>query len=227
MPARCGYSPTKCCIGIDPRIAALGPHRDALLGLDRRLDAVRPAPVVGDAAGPLVDELDAAVADDVVAIAAEQRFGVERDVDGAEEQVVATDGRAATPSAAPALREPGFGEDDRAAVLVGGVVDAAPQAARRAPPARRGRSPSAGAGPAMTSGTRASSIRMQVGLVDDRDSWPRWTTAAGSVRGVIAEEVEARLLGGDVGDVGVVGLRAASAGVMPSMTRPRGRPKHA
>ena len=57
------------------------------LGFDRRLNAVRPAAVLGDAPGPFVDQLHHAVADDVVAIAAEQRFRVQRDVHRTEEQM--------------------------------------------------------------------------------------------------------------------------------------------
>ena len=68
--------------------AAFGAHRNSFLGLDRRLNAVGPSPVLGDPSRPLVDDFDPAVAHDVVPIAAEERLGVQGDVDGAEQQVI-------------------------------------------------------------------------------------------------------------------------------------------
>ena len=109
--------------------AALGPHREAFLGFDGGLDAVRPAAVLGDASGPVVDQLDDPVADDVVAIAAEQRLRVQRDVEGAQEQLRSRIvERHSEPRAG--ADEAGLGQPDRAAVLVGVVVDAAAQVAR-------------------------------------------------------------------------------------------------
>ena len=69
------YSPDEVLHRDRAQDAPLWPTRDVFLGLDRRLDAVRPASVLRDAAGPLVHELDDAVADDVVAVAAEERSG--------------------------------------------------------------------------------------------------------------------------------------------------------
>jgi hypothetical protein len=54
---------------------------DALLGLDRLVQAVGPAPARHLAAGELVDDDDLAVLDDVVDVALEQRVGLERLVD--------------------------------------------------------------------------------------------------------------------------------------------------
>ena len=68
--------------------AAFGAHRNSFLGLDRRLNAVRPSPVLGDPSRPLVDDFDPSVAHDIVAIAAEEHLGVQGDVDGAEQQVI-------------------------------------------------------------------------------------------------------------------------------------------
>ena len=78
---------------------AFFPHRDAFHRFDRRLDAVRPATVVSDAAGPLVDELDAAVPDDVVAVALQQRFRMQSDVHAAQEEVLLRGRPAARPAA--------------------------------------------------------------------------------------------------------------------------------
>ncbi len=63
---------------------ALGGRVEALLGLDRRLQPVRPAPALGHPAAHLVDQLDRAAAHDVVDVAVQQRVGVQRDVDRGE-----------------------------------------------------------------------------------------------------------------------------------------------
>ena len=73
--------------------AAFGAHRNSFLGLDRRLNAVGPSPVLGDPSRPLVDDFDPAVAHDIVPIAAEEHLGVQGDVDGAEQQVIRSDRR--------------------------------------------------------------------------------------------------------------------------------------
>ena len=51
---------------------------DALLGLDRLVEALRPAPALHDAAGELVDDLHLAVLDDVVDVALVERLGLQR-----------------------------------------------------------------------------------------------------------------------------------------------------
>ena len=56
----------------------LGLDLHALLGLDRLVQALRPAPALHDAAGELVDDLDLAVLDDVLDVALVQRLGLER-----------------------------------------------------------------------------------------------------------------------------------------------------
>ena len=51
---------------------------DALLRLDRLVQALRPAPALEDAAGELVDDLHLAVDDRVVDVALVQRLGLQR-----------------------------------------------------------------------------------------------------------------------------------------------------
>ena len=51
---------------------------DALLGLDRLVQALRPAAAFHDPAGELVDDLDLAVLDDVVDVAVEERLRLQR-----------------------------------------------------------------------------------------------------------------------------------------------------
>ena len=169
----------KCCIGIDPRIRPSArtstPSLASTAGWmpfgQRRLSATRPVHSSTSSTR--------AVADDVVAIAAEERLGVQRDVDGAEQQlvrrIVERDAERRS-----GVAEAGFGEDDRPAVLVGVVVDAAAQAADE-----RGEPRVVDGQRRRRSGNHQRHARFvdqdEVGLVDDRDSWPRWTTAAASV----------------------------------------------
>ena len=54
---------------------------DALFGLDRRLQTVRPALQLGDATAGGVDQVHGAVAHDVVHVAVQQDMRVQRDVD--------------------------------------------------------------------------------------------------------------------------------------------------
>ncbi len=89
--------------GDRPEHDAIGADVEALLGFHRGLDAVRPAPVVGHAPGELVDELDAAAAHDVVAIAMQQHLGVKRHVNRRERQVLGRVVKRAA-SAAPIAR---------------------------------------------------------------------------------------------------------------------------
>ena len=63
---------------------ALGAGVQAFLGLDRGVQAVRPAPALGHSAPHLIHQLHRAVADDVVDVAFEQRPRVQRHVDGGE-----------------------------------------------------------------------------------------------------------------------------------------------
>ena len=57
-------------------VLLLDPH--ALLGLDRLVQALRPAPALEDAAGELVDDLDLAVDHRVVDVALVERLGLQR-----------------------------------------------------------------------------------------------------------------------------------------------------
>ena len=61
---------------------------DALLRLDRLVQALRPAPAVEDAAGELVDDLHLAVDDGVVDVALVERLGLERLVEVVDERAV-------------------------------------------------------------------------------------------------------------------------------------------
>ena len=62
----------------DPSVAAAG---QSFLGLQRRLQAVRPVTVLHHAAGELVHELDPAVAHEVVDVAPQQDARVQRAVE--------------------------------------------------------------------------------------------------------------------------------------------------
>ena len=141
--------------------AAIGPPIEPLFRFERGLQAVGPVPILDHPAGVLVDDPDAAVAHQIVHVAPQQHAGVQRAVDLGQQRQVGFDVQAA------AAEHP---------------LDAArprPRSARRRGRTRRGRSArparsaatsreaicedAAGrsADPAMTSGTRASSIRIE------------------------------------------------------------------
>ena len=125
----------------DPSVAAPG---QPLLGLQGRLQAVRPVPVLHDAAGELVHDLDAALAHEVVDVAPQQDARVQRAVELGQEPVVLLRHQA------PAAQRPlhvfvsRFRELDVAAVFVGVEVHAGREGrvtsaicAAAEPPARR------------------------------------------------------------------------------------------
>ncbi len=99
-----------------------GAGLEPLHRLDGRLQPVRPALQVRHAAAGVVDQLDLAVADEVVDVAVQQRVGVERDVDRREgvRLVFGVEVDAAETALDPG--QPERGEVDGAARRVGLVV---------------------------------------------------------------------------------------------------------
>ena len=133
----------------------------ALLGLDRLVQALGPAPALEDAAGELVDDLHLAVLDDVVLVPLEQLLGLERGL-----ELVHEVGRHLVVHVLDAERlldllDALVGGGDRALLLVDVVVDVALEAPDDAGElvvelGRVGRP-----GPQMMSGVRASSMRIE------------------------------------------------------------------
>ena len=107
-----------------PQDASVGLPLESFLRLERRLEAVGPVTVGDDAAGELVHHPDAAVPDDVVDVAPQERVRVERAVDLGQQAVILRVMQAAGAERAFDLFEAGLGQLDVAAVLVGIEMDA-------------------------------------------------------------------------------------------------------
>ena len=98
--------------------------RHALLGLDRLVEALRPAAAFHDPARELVDDLDLAVLDDVVDVALEERLRLQRLVQVVHELHVAGVVEVLDPERALDLVDRGLGRRDRLELLVVEVVGA-------------------------------------------------------------------------------------------------------
>ena len=111
----------------------------ALLGLDRGVQAVGPVALVGDAAGRLVHELDLPAAHDVVDVALQQVLGVEGVAQLRVERDVLERVEAAAAERRLDARGARLGEGDVVGVLVGVEVAAGHEVAHeRGEPLRAG-----------------------------------------------------------------------------------------
>ena len=198
----------------------------ALLGLDRLVQALGPAPALEDAAGELVDDLHLAVLDDVVLVALVQLLGLERGLELVDE-VRLTPRRTGSRRRAPA-RPP----------------RCPPRWGRRCASPRRRRSrtsrlrPADDAGelvvelgrvgdPAADDERRAGLVdEDRVDLVDDGSSRGPAAPCRSRRHGhVVAEVVEAELVVRAVGDVAARTARACGPeSQSPGMIRPTLRP---
>ena len=183
--------------------SALPLDGDAFFGFDRWLDAVRPAAVVRDPAGPFVHDLDVAVPHDVVAVAAEQRLGVKGDVHRAEQQVIRLFVEARVDERA-GLPETRFGQHDGATVLIGRVIDT-----RSQPPHDGGKRHGVDVRRWRVTRDHQRNARFidedEVGFVHDRELVAAMNDLRRTLGGVIAQEIEAGFFGGHVRDVARVG----------------------
>ena len=119
--------------------AALGGEAQALLGLDRGVEPVGPVPLVGDAAGRLVHELDLLPPHDVVDVALQEVLGVERVAQLRVERDVLERVEAAAAEGRLHARRARLGEGDVVGVLVGVEVAAGHEAPHeRGEPLRAG-----------------------------------------------------------------------------------------
>jgi hypothetical protein len=136
-------------------------------------------PLVHDPAGELVDDLDAAVADDVIDVALEQELGVEGAMDRGQErlalrreQVAAAEGRLDAADARVGRKTLAFSAS---------VSKSRPRSRSRTTAAsRETSSPGAPEAPEMTSGIRASSMRMESASSTRATAKGRWTSSPGS-----------------------------------------------
>ncbi len=96
---------------------------DPLLGLHRLVQALRPAPALEDATGVLVDDLDLAVDDRVVVVAAVERLGLERLDEVVDEVTVLGAVEVVDPQEPFGLGDALLGDRDRLVLLVELVVE--------------------------------------------------------------------------------------------------------
>ena len=193
---------------------------DALLRLDRLVQALRPAAAFHDPAGELVDDLDLAVLDDVVDVAVEERLRLQRLVQVVDELPVARVVEVVDPEHALDRLDRAVHRRDRLVLLVvlevgaGGLGRALRQAGLgREALERLGGAREVvvdlrrGLGLAGDDQRRARLVDQdRVDLVHDREVVAALDDAVERDGHVVAQVVEAELGVGAVDDVGRVGL---------------------
>ncbi len=182
----------------------LGLDLDVLLGLDGLVHALVVAAADQHAAGELVDDEHLAVADDVVLVAGEQLLGLQRVVEVADQRRVG--GLVEVVDAELVLDElhalfvHADGALAQVDLVVGVLLHQRCQPGELEVPVRRA---VGGAGDDQRGAGLVDQDR--VDLVDDRVGVPALHQVVERVRHVVAQVVEAELVVGPVGDVGVVG----------------------
>ena len=191
---------------------------DALLRLDRLVEALRPAAPLHDPAGELVDDLDLAVLDDVVDVALEQRLGLERLLEVVDELDVLRRVEVLDLERALDLLDPRLGRRDGLVLLLVevvvlvlelGILGLRPLRLDAAQPAGHARHVLVDLG---RSGRLAGDDERRPGLVDqDRVDLVHDCVGVAALddaverdRHVVAQVVEAELGVRAVGDVGLV-----------------------
>ena len=183
----------------------------ALLGLDRLVEALGPAPALEDAAGELVDDLHLAVADDVVLVPLEQLLGPQRGLELVDEVLGHAVVEVVDPERLLDLLDAVLGGRHGALLLVDVVVVVAAQAAddggELVVQLR-------GVGDPARDDQRGAGLvdEDRVDLVDDGVAVAALRLPGPGHGHVVAEVVEAELVVGAVGDVGGVLRRACGRG---------------
>jgi hypothetical protein len=193
---------------------------DALLGLDRLVQAVGPPPPRHLAAGELVDDDDLALLDEVVDVALVQRVGAQRLADVVVEVEVLDVVEVVDPEQLLDALDALVGEHRRVGLLVDGVVDLALEARDHLvdPAVPVGRV----LGAAGDDERRAGLVdEDRVDLVDHRVVERALDHAVGRLLHVVAQVVEAELAVLAVGDVAVV--RALALEVVEAVDDDPGR----
>jgi hypothetical protein len=186
-----------------PEDAAVIPRLETLFGLERRLQTVRPVAVVHDAAGELVHDLDPAVANDVVGVAPEEHLRVQRAVDSSKDRDVPLVVKRSASERLLDRLDPCVRQLDVARVVVGRVVHPGAERGdeRRQPPARA-------ASRVDAPGNHERYARFvhqeRVRFIHQREVEAAVHGFVRRHRQQIAQVVETRFLGGDVGHVGQV-----------------------
>ena len=180
---------------------------DALLGLDRLVQAVVVATTGQHPAGVLVDDEHLAVHDDVLLVVVEQLLGLDGVVEEGDQRGVGRLVEVLDAEVVLDLGDPGLEHRDGALLLVDLVVDVLGQG-----PGQLGE---LAVPPDLVLGGAADDQRGarlvdedRVDLVDDRVVVGALHALLERARHVVAQVVEAELVVGAVGDVAVVGLAA-------------------
>ncbi len=197
----------------------------AFLGLDRLVQALAPAPALEDAAGELVDDLHLAVLHDVVDVALEQLLGAQRRLELVDEVLVDVLVEVVDAERVLDALDALLGGDDRPLRLVDLVVAVALEVLHDGGELVVELLRVVGA-------TRDDERRARlvdedrVDLVDDREVVAALHLVVGGHGHVVAQVVEAELVVGAVGDVGVrtppLGVEVVDLGERPSRPRARG-----
>ena len=182
---------------------------DAFLGLHRLVQTVRPAAAEHEAPGEVVDDDDLAVLDDVVDVPLVDDLGLDRRLHVAGEAVVLGRVDVVDLEQFLDLLDAFLGEEHGAGLLVDGVVFLGDELRRET--GEQAVSLGAVFGGAADDQRRARFIDENVvDLVDDGVAALSLYTGVERYRHVVAKIVEAELVVGAVGDVGVVGLAAGA-----------------
>ena len=107
-----------------PEHSSVRPSFEALLRLERGLQAIGPVSIGDDAARELVDDFNAPVADDVVDVATQQRVGMQRAVHLGQESKVLHPVKAAAPKDTFDMLDACVGQLDIPPVFIGVEVHA-------------------------------------------------------------------------------------------------------
>src|SRR5262245_25316632 len=188
--------------------APAGPYLQRFFSLQRRLQAVGPAPVVHHAPGEFIHQFYAPVAHDVINIAPQQRPRVQRLIDLDQQQVVF--GGVEVPTSQRRLHavNPALGERDDSAVLVGLPVFALGERGHHF-----GDEVGTGLRPRTFTGDHQRHARLvdedRIGFVNNREVEGAMDQIIGRSTKSVAQEVESGFFGCSVSDIGGVGRPAS------------------
>src|SRR5215813_6985036 len=188
--------------------APAGPYRQPFFSLQRRLQAVGPAPVVHHAPGEFIHQFYAPIAHDVINIAPQQRPRVQRLIDLDQQQVVFGGVQIPTSQRRFHTVNPALGERDVSAVLVGLPVFAFGGRGHYL-----GDAVGTGLRPRTFAGDHQRYARLvnedRIGFVNDREVEGAMDQLIMRSAKSVAQEIEAGFFGGGVSDIGGVGRPAS------------------
>ena len=187
--------------------SSVGLALDAFLRLERRLQTIGPMTIGHDSARELVDDPDAALAHDVVDVSSQEHLRMKRAIELGQHAIVLRIVEAADAKRTLDLFDPGLGQLDVTAVLVGVEMDARCERGHERGQPRRARDLATD-----TAGDDQRHARLvdeeRVGFVHEREMERAVNELLTIDRQQIAQMIESRFFGGHIGDVGEVGATA-------------------